>query len=170
MTAMPYGVSVRDIGPADATSLLEMFLLSMNWRGPQVWTLDAALRDLHVGRYIERWGKRQGDSGLVAVDDADHVIGATWIRQFTAEEPGYGYVADDIPELGLAVAEHVRGRGVGRTLLTALLSQCQADGIPGVSLSVEDGNDAARHVYLRAGFVTVGREGDSTTTRQTRRT
>lgn len=62
-----------------------------------------------------------------------------------------------MPELTLAVLPHGRGRGIG----TILLDACLTGDLPAVSLSVEDGNDLARGMYLRRGFVVVGREGGS---------
>jgi ribosomal protein S18 acetylase RimI-like enzyme len=43
----------------------------------------------------------------------------------------------------------------------ALVDAIRASGAPGVSLSVEDGNDRARALYASLGFVPVGREGGS---------
>ena len=53
-----------------------------------------------VRRYVEGWG-REGDSGFVAL--TPEPIGAVWLRLFTAPRGGYGYVADTIPELSIAV-------------------------------------------------------------------
>ena len=40
-----------------------------------------------------------------------------WLRRFTAAEPGYGYVADDVPELSIAVYPEFRRQRVGTLLL-----------------------------------------------------
>ncbi|MGV8978956.1 MAG: GNAT family N-acetyltransferase [Cellulomonas sp.] len=89
--------------------------------------------------------------------------GAAWARTFPPDDPGYGYVAEDVPELGMAVLPAWRGRGVGRALLGAVLDQARTLGRPAMSLSVEDGNDVARALYVRRGFRVVGREGSSDT-------
>ena len=72
-------------------------------------------------------------------------------------------MADDVPELGLAVFAAHRGKGVARALMTELVDRAQAEGVPALSLSVEQGNVAARRLYDSAGFVKVGRVGDSDT-------
>ncbi|MGW7072581.1 hypothetical protein ACWGII_29645 [Streptomyces sp. NPDC054855] len=42
------------------------------------------------------------------------------MRFFTEDEPAYGFVHADIPELAIGVVADWRGRGVGRALLRAL--------------------------------------------------
>ncbi|MET3802754.1 ribosomal protein S18 acetylase RimI-like enzyme [Clavibacter michiganensis] len=88
-------------------------------------------------------------------------VGAAWARLYADDDRGYGFVASDIPELGMAIVPSARGRGVGRALLVALVDAVRASGAPAVSLSVEDGNDRARALYESLGFVPVGREGGS---------
>lgn len=73
---------------------------------------------------------------------------------------GYGWVAADIPELSIAVLPDHQGEGIGRALLTVLLTLARMSGVEAVSLAVEDGN-GAKSLYLDEGFVTVGRNGDS---------
>ncbi|WP_368860277.1 GNAT family N-acetyltransferase [Isoptericola croceus] len=63
----------------------------------------------------------------------------------------------------MAVTSEARGRGVGTALLTRCINQARTLGWKGLSLSVEDGNTAARTLYERCGFVTVGRTGNSDT-------
>ena len=119
------------------------------------------LADPQVAHYVTGW-MRDGDAGVVAESD-DAVIGAAWWRTFTSADPGYGYVADGVPELGLAVFAAHRGKGVAKALMTELVDRAQAEGVPALSLSVEDGNEAARRLYDSLGFVKVGRVGDSDT-------
>ena len=80
------------------------------------------------------------------------------MRRLTAADPGYGYVADEIPELTIAVAPQHRGRGIGSRLMRELLA---AD-LPAVSLSCDPANPALR-LYERLGFVAVGESGGSVT-------
>jgi GNAT superfamily N-acetyltransferase len=65
-----------------------------------------------------------------------------------------------VPELALAVTPARRGRGVGRTLLRALVAEARDQGHQALSLNVEDGN-RARALYDQLGFVPVGREDAS---------
>ncbi len=144
-----------------ADDLMPLVLAAMNWRDDDLWTDQCLLEDPQVARYVMDW-MREGDAGVIAEED-DVAIGAAWWRTFTSSDPGYGYVADDVPELGLAVFAAHRRKGVARALMTELVDRAQAEGVPALSLSVEQGNVAARRLYDSAGFVKVGRVGDSDT-------
>lgn len=73
---------------------------------------------------------------------------------------GYGWVAADIPELSIAVLPDHQGQGIGGVLIDTVCALVRMSGFPAVSLSVEDGNGAAK-LYADHGFVSVGRNGDS---------
>ena len=73
---------------------------------------------------------------------------------------GYGWVAADIPELTVAVLPEHQGQGIGGVLVDTVCTLARMSGFPAVSLSVEDGNGAAK-LYADHGFVSVGRNGDS---------
>jgi ribosomal protein S18 acetylase RimI-like enzyme len=117
-------------------------------------------------RYVEGWGGRT-DLGVVAVDDdTGERVGAAWLRLLTRDEPGYGYVDDDTPELAIAVAPSHRGRGLGARMLRELLDVATGS-FAAVCLSVRADNPALR-LYERAGFRIVGGtdEGPSLTMRK----
>ena len=65
--------------------------------------------DVPLERYVAGWG-RPGDAALVAIDEFQPV-GAAWYRLFKEDEPGYGSVDPDTPELPfwLAVTELEHG-------------------------------------------------------------
>lgn len=92
---------------------------------------------------------RPDDGGVVAIA-AGYPIGAAWWRFFTKRDPGYGFVADDVPELSMAVVHAWRGRGVGRTLIRAARHVASAH-CRRMSLSVERAN-WAQALYLAEGF------------------
>ncbi|WP_029288399.1 GNAT family N-acetyltransferase [Cellulomonas sp. HZM] len=153
----------------DLDLLHDMLLEAFNWDGTARFTRDEVVSDSHTARYLGGW-MRPGDLGLVALDDDGHddphdspAVGAVWARALPASEPGYGYVADDVPELGLGVAATHRGRGIGCALLVGCIDLARELGWRALSLSVEDGNTGARRLYERHGFVVVGRNGDSDT-------
>ena len=141
--------------------LMPFLIGAMDWRDDGAWTADIVLSTPAVAHYIDGW-MRDGDAGVIA-EGGGFAEGAAWWRTFAAPDCGYGYVADDVPEIGLAVLESARGRGVGSALLGALVANARALGMRGLSLSVEDGNDAARRLYERAGFEVCGRDGNSDT-------
>ena len=124
-----------------------MVSLAAGWRDGRHAVLTPA-----VARYVEGFG-RTGDHGIVALR-VGHRVGAAWYRLFSAPSGAYGYVADDIPELSLAVMPHARRSGVASSLLSQLLSDAGEQGLAGVSLSVEPDNPA-RSLYERVGFVKV---------------
>ena len=121
----------------------------------------AALAEPAIGRYLDGWG-RAGDAGVVAVAAGGRPLGAAWYRLFPADAPAYGFVAADVPELGIGVAAEVRGRGVGRALLEELLATARRAGYAQVSLSV-DRRNPARRLYERVGFRDAGRSAPDDT-------
>jgi ribosomal protein S18 acetylase RimI-like enzyme len=157
----PVDARLREATSEDLELLYDLLVEAFNWDGTPRFTRAQVMADPHTGRYLGGW-LRAGDFGLVAVED-DTPVGAVWARALPADEPGYGFVADDIPELGMAVAREHRGRGVGSALLAGCIEQARALGWRALSLSVEDGNAAARALYEHHGFVVVGRNGGSDT-------
>jgi len=103
------------------------------------------LRDPAIARYVEDWGIRSGDSGLIALVDGAPV-GAAWLRYFPASEPGYGFVDERTPELSIAVLAAHRGKGIGSRLMERLLQ-----GVDSSSLSCDPANPSWR-LYVRLGF------------------
>lgn len=99
--------------------------------------------------YVGKWTPDQG--GVIA-EEAGERIGAAWLRNFTAEDPGTGYVADEYPELAIAMAPGNTGKGLGQKLMLAMLEQAKDNGKPGVSLCVAEGNERARKLYEKLGF------------------
>ena len=114
-----------------------------------------------VQRYVMNWGRR-GDAAVIALDEVGSEVGAAWYRLFKENEPGYGFVDEQTPELSIAVVPSRRGKGFGVELLEALLAQARREGYTQVSLSVEPDNPALR-LYERHGFRKVGESGGSAT-------
>ena len=65
---------------------------------------------------------------------------------------------DDAYELAIFVLDEYQNAGIGTELLTALLGAGQSEGIERVWLTVERWNAAARALYQKVGFETVGTE------------
>lgn len=115
------------------------------------------LRDPVVARYLVGCG-RAGDTAVIAIGPDGRRVGAAWYRLFTAEAPGYGFVAPEIPELAIAVSLRHRGHGIGTALLGALLERATAQGPEAISLSVSLVNPAALALYRKAGFSVISEE------------
>lgn len=155
--------TVRSAGPADRDAIADALLWAVNWapdRRPLTRTevLDAPA----LAHYVQGW-PGPGDLGAVAESPTGgDAVGAAWLRHLPASDPGYGFVADGVPELSIGVHPGHRGRGIGRALLSAVLDAAGEAGIPRVSLSVERGNRAA-DLYLAEGFRVVGGDANSDT-------
>jgi ribosomal protein S18 acetylase RimI-like enzyme len=105
--------------------------------------------DPFLAKYVDGWG-REGDLGVIAEGADGEPIGAAWLRALDEVERGYPDVPAEFPELAIAVDPSASGRGVGASLLAALLNKAQTIH-PGVVLSVRAGNRAIR-LYERFGF------------------
>ncbi len=151
-------VSLRVATADDRPFLALMLVEAVNWAPDRHIAVAAILAEPSLARYVAGW-PAAGEIGVVAVED-DFPIGAAWLRFFDASDPGFGFVAPDVPELSLAVAAHRRRRGVGRSLLRDLAARARGAGISAVSLSVERANPAAG-LYRREGYVVVGGDGDA---------
>ncbi len=120
------------------------------------------LKEPVFAHYLLDWGEKKGDDGLIAVDDRrNQPIGAAWLRLLPEEDPGWGFVDAETPELGIALLPDYRGQGIGTALLTELLSLATSR-YKAISLSVDPCNPAMR-LYQRLGFEVVGASGTSLT-------
>jgi ribosomal protein S18 acetylase RimI-like enzyme len=113
-----------------------------------------------VARYIKNFG-RTGDICLVA-ELKGELVGAIWIRLFSKDEPGYGFVDESTPELAMAVRTENRSQGIGKLLMEKMLQRLKAEGYKQVSLSVDKIN-YAYDFYLKCGFEVVDSTEDSYT-------
>lgn len=152
--------TVRPARAGDITFVTDMLVAAAFWRpdGPS-GSPEEVLQDPDVGHYVDGWPQAD-DIGVIA--EADHPIGAAWLRFFTAADPGYGFVDARTPEVSIGVASPWRGKGVGRCLLEALFATARDAGIPTVSLSVEPDNYAHR-LYADIGFQPFREDGGSIT-------
>jgi ribosomal protein S18 acetylase RimI-like enzyme len=139
-----------------------MLLEAANWNPDRrPLTIDELRADPALVHYVGGWPRPQ-DHGVVAITEAGEPVGAAWMRQFRADDPGYGFVDDETPELSVGVAPQYRGRGIGRALCTAVLDQARDMGVRRVSLSVEKANQAIT-LYRGLAFVEYADQGDAVT-------
>jgi GNAT superfamily N-acetyltransferase len=144
------GYIIRPAAASDAGFLADMLVAAVNWSTE--WrpkSPDFILSAPGTAHYLAGW-PRDTDLGVLAEADGQPV-GAAWLRFLPATDPGYGFVAADVPELTIGVAAGWRGQGVGRALLRAIAGQARARGIARISLSVERKNYAQR-LYLSEGY------------------
>ena len=139
--------------------LFEAFFWDANAERP---TFSEFRRHPEFIKLLSGWGRR-GARGVVA-EDSWRQLGAAWFRLWTTELHSYGFVDATTPEIGIAVPQIHRRKGIGRALLDELIARARADGFPALSLSVSPSNPA-RALYESLGFQKVGESGTSWTFR-----
>ncbi len=153
-------VRIRPAVVDDFTFLATMLGEAAVWRPDKPTpTADEMLADPRYAMYLAGW-PRQGDYGLVAEQGGR--VGAAWYRTFTEANHGHGFVAEDVPELAIAVLASRRHEGIGGRLLVELIEASVAQGYPALSLSVAE-NNPARGLYASCGFVPVELHGSTWT-------
>ena len=153
-------VHCRPAGVEDLPFLATMLGEAAVWRPDKPTpTADEVMADPRYAMYLTGW-PRPGDYGLVAEQDGP--VGAAWYRTYTEANHGYGFVAEDVPELSIAVIASRRHEGIGRRLLVGLIDASLAQGYSAISLSVREENPA-RGLYESAGFVLIEKHGTSWT-------
>jgi ribosomal protein S18 acetylase RimI-like enzyme len=152
---------IRRGGPSDVRFLRDMLHHAYYWREREPGEGPGP-----VALYVKGWG-RPGDTALIAVDDG-FPVGAAWYRLFRRDQPGYGFVDEETPELAIAVVPNRRGRGIGDALLKALYARAKQDGHTAVSLAAERDNAPLVAYYeQKHGFERVHEDGsDSVTMRR----
>ena len=134
-------VRVRAAAAGDFTFLATMLGEAAVWRPDKpAPTAHEVLADRRYAQYLTGW-PRQGDHGLVA--EQEEPVGAAWYRTFTEASHGHGFVAEEVPELAIAVIASRRHEGIGRRLLVDLIEASIVQGYPAVSLSVAEHNPRA---------------------------
>jgi GNAT superfamily N-acetyltransferase len=113
------------------------------------WRSGRAVEDSLLWRYVSGWGRR-GDTALIALEGG-FPIGAAWFRLFPRDEPGFGFVDEETPEVAVAVVPSRRGRGIGSELLDSLVELAREQGHDGLSLTVA-ADSPAMHVFEKQGF------------------
>jgi GNAT superfamily N-acetyltransferase len=155
------GYTLRPAMPDDLDFITNMMIEAINWKPGRDFTRAQVADDPEISHYLDGW-MRPTDFGLIAIDDAGEPIGACWLRYFSADDPSYGYIADDVPELNISVVAGWRGKGVGRTLVRGVLAAARDRRIARIGLSVEHGNYAAK-LYYTEGFTLYETTGDADT-------
>ena len=142
----------RPAGTEDFAFLATMLGEAAVWRPDKPTpTAEEVMADSRYAEYLAGW-PRLGDYGLVVEHDGP--VGAAWYRTYTEANHGHGFVAEDVPELSIAVGASHRREGIGRRLLIDLIEASVVQGYPALSLSVAV-NNPARGLYESTGFVPV---------------
>ena len=152
-------MTIRPITPDETPLIAEALLRTVRWREEEP-TLGLEELLAHAPRaavYLDDFG-RVGDAALIATEDGQ-TQGLAWYRQLPSDQPGYGFVHETIPEVGIAVWPAFRRRGIGGKLLDALKIHAAREGFSQLSLSVSAENESALALYAAHGFRESRREG-----------
>ena len=96
--------------------------------------------------YVENLGKERDDHILVAESEGI-IVGAVWVRIMD----DYGHVDDETPSLIISVEKDYRGKGIGRSLLSSMISLLSRCGYKAISVSCQKENYAVS-IYESMGF------------------
>jgi ribosomal protein S18 acetylase RimI-like enzyme len=160
-------VLLRPATAADEGVLADHLAMAADWRPETPLRSGAEVRSVpEFSRYVAGWpGLRdRGVIAEIAEAGGPAVVGACWWRFLPADDAGYGFLDESIPEVTIGVHPEHRRRGIGRALLTELIGEAASADVPVLSLSVERDNPA-RRLYLQVGFVTVEHDDGADTMR-----
>ncbi|WP_245743346.1 GNAT family N-acetyltransferase [Geodermatophilus poikilotrophus] len=152
-------MTTRPLTADDGELLRTATLANVNWTGEPRFTARHVERTPELRHYCE-FRPERGDLGFVA-ETRGLAVGVVWALFLPGDDPGYGFVADGVPELSLSVWSGHRGRGIGGGLLSQALEEARRRGLTRVGLSVEAGNPSVR-LYRSAGFSPVPGAADGT--------
>ncbi|SNS41662.1 Ribosomal protein S18 acetylase RimI [Geodermatophilus pulveris] len=156
---MPSEPTVRALTGDDRELLRTATLANLDWAGGQRFT-QRDVDETPAFRHYTDLRPERGDLGFVS-ERGGLVVGVAWLLFLDAGDPGYGFVADGVPELSVWVRPGHRGAGIGSDLVHRVLAEAHGRGLRRVSLSVEAGNPAV-HLYRRCGFRPVAGAADGT--------
>ena len=142
-------IVTRSVQPNEETLIYSFLTLAA--RMPEAdEPIQKALSDPFLRKYWHEWG-RPDDTGVVVEDASTGMaIACAWVRLFSREQAGTGFVGEDIPELAMGALTNTRGNGFGTIALKHLIDMVRPH-YRGMCLSVRDDNPAVR-LYERFSF------------------
>lgn len=149
---IPSGHVLRELRAGDGEVLAEATLINLNWEHERFTAAD--VRERPEFSHYAVVDPERGDFGFV-VERGTVWVGVVWCLLLPEEDPGYGFVRVDVPELSVCVRPATQRRGIGTALVGAALTAGAERGHSQLSLSVEPGNPAKR-LYEAMGFVSAG--------------
>ena len=148
-TVLDNGMVLR---PADADDLRYISDCIASTLKASVPDEEASLSDLWTGTTVaaalDSLSTRKMQDEAFILTDGTGNRGMLWMGisrdQYTAEETGY--------LLGIYVSEELRGRGIGRELVSAAESWCVDKGLYTMQLDVSPCNEPAYSLYTSSGY------------------
>lgn len=160
----PSAIHYRPLAKDESGVLRKLLYIALYVR-PGETPFPANIMDKpEIAKYITNWNSQPLDVGIVAERNGQ-IIGAAWGRTFSADNPSYGFIAEDIPEITVAVLANYRNQGIGQNLLQHLEGAYQQTEVTALSLSVDQMSPAKR-LYSRFGFSVYEEAGTAFTMRK----
>ena len=100
----------------------------------------------------EKWNEGHLPFARLVMRDEESVLGWAALSPVSKREVYRG-----VAEVTVYVTESARGKGIGRALLEALISESEKNGIWTLQASIFPENTASVELHLRCGFREVGR-------------
>ncbi|GKS60116.1 hypothetical protein YTPLAS18_36430 [Nitrospira sp.] len=147
-------MGLNDVGfvealPGDEATLWRMLTYAASMEDGGDAMVAIAKADEFLRGYVEGWGSKPGDLGIIARRDGGAAVGAAWLR--LRGTSGHFTIGDGRdPELATAVLPEMRGRGIGTAMMVRLMEAARPV-FSAVVLSVREDNPAVRF-YVSLGF------------------
>jgi hypothetical protein len=100
--------TIRRAGPGDSEFLTDMLVEAVHWPPARNHSREQILAFPDFALYVTGW-PRDGDLGVLAEAAGQRGVGAAWLRFFALDDPGYGFVSPDVPELAISVVASAGG-------------------------------------------------------------
>lgn len=140
-------LTFRPISNKDRAVLREATYHNLNWNRDRF-----SFKDIDSNpKFSHYYNLGQKDFGFIA-ERHQQVLGVVWLKYFIENDPGFGYISDDIPELSISIFPVYRNCGFGTNLLKYTIEEARIREITHISLSVEFENEIARNLYEKLGF------------------
>lgn len=141
--------SIRPAEPRDAKALVA--LAREVGSEPEGWLVaDGSWRTVRAERTYLRAVRRSRNAAVLVAERGEAVVGQLTV--WRKHQPGCVHVAD----IGLMVAKEERRRGIGRALLAAAEDWARSVHVEKLELHVFPHNDAAKALYVSAGYLQEG--------------
>ena len=145
-------ITLREARLSDLSFLRRMLYEAVFWRAPAHRpSFEEGLAYPDVEKALADWGKRAGDTGVVAAVGATPV-GAAWYRFWQEADLIRGYVDEITPVVVIGVGKDYRRQGVGTRMLQWLIDYASSHAVRRISLMVAKDN-VAINLYRQQGFL-----------------